>query len=165
MDRKEKRIWRAFGSVITVVVDIILVTITALILASYMDMVNVIFLIVEWLISLVMELFLAYLFGYRRKEQLAYLTGICTMTQCSGNIILWILMIADGIQFLLWYIPVRFLGFVVEAVCYGMYLDRKENGRVGRKVMISLIGNGLSGFLNLMVAFDIAMAVSDFLRR
>lgn len=62
------------------------------------------------------------------------------------------------------YIPVRFLGFVVEAVCYGMYLDRKENGRVGRKVMISLIGNGLSGFLNLMVAFDIAMAVSDFLR-
>ena len=105
------------------------------------------------------------IFGKRRKEQLAYLTGICTMTQCSGNIILWILMIADGIQFLLWYIPVRFLGFVVEAVCYGMYLDRKENGRVGRKVMISLIGNGLSGFLNLMVSFDIAMAVSDFLRR
>lgn len=148
---------------IWLVVDTVLIAVTALLLSQYVSVYNVTFLLVEVAVPLGIELLLAWLLGFRRRQHLAYIAGVCAATQCAVSIMLFLLVEADGLLFVLWYIPLRLAGLVAEAVCYGVYLDRERGGRTGRKVMLAVIANILSGIANLTVSYDIAGAVCDFL--
>lgn len=163
------RIWndglQKIVKIIWLVVDAVLIAVVALLLSQYVNVYNAIHLLVGIAVPLGIELPLACLLGFRRRRQLAYIVGVCAATQCCVNIVLFLLLEADGLLFVLWYIPLRLAGLVAEAVCYGVYLDRERGGRIGRKVLLAVIANILSGIANLTVSYDIAEVVCDLFGR
>lgn len=163
MDRVWKDGLQKIIKIIWFIVDAVLIAVVALLLSQYVNVYNAIHLLVGIAVPLGIELPLACLLGFRRRRHLAYIAGVCAATQCSVNIVLFLLMEADGLQFVFWYIPLRLAGFVAEAVCYGVYLDRERGGRTGRKVLLAVIANILSGIANLTVSYDIAEVVCAFL--
>jgi hypothetical protein len=107
------------------------------------------------LITILVELLLALLFGLRSKRQLALLTGINVSTQIILNVLLNIINYNKGyFAFVFYYILLELLVLTVEAVVYGVVLRREKYGTVSktRAIAYAFVANAVSFGAGLWIA-------------
>ena len=107
------------------------------------------------LITILVELLLALLFGLRSKRQLALLTGINVSTQIILNVSLNIINYNKGyFAFVFYYILLELLVLTIEAVVYGAVFRREKYGTVSktRAIAYAFVANAVSFGAGLWIA-------------
>lgn len=110
---------------------------------------------VRIVITILVELLLALLFGLRSKRQLALLTGINVSTQIILNVLLNIINYNKGyFAFVFYYILLELLVLTIEAVVYGAVLRREKYGTVSktRAIAYAFVANAVSFGAGLWIA-------------
>ena len=110
---------------------------------------------VRIVITILVELLLALLFGLRSKRQLALLTGINVSTQIILNVLLNIINYNKGyFAFVFYYILLELLVLAIEAVVYGAVLRREKYGTVSktRAIAYAFVANAVSFGAGLWIA-------------
>ena len=116
---------------------------------------EVVNLAVRIVITILVELLLALLFGLRSKRQLALLTGINVSTQIILNVSLNIINYNKGyFAFVFYYILLELLVLTIEAVVYGAVLRREKYGTVSktRAIAYAFVANAVSFGAGLWIA-------------
>ena len=116
---------------------------------------EVVNLAVRIVITILVELLLALLFGFRSKRQLALLTGINVSTQIILNVSLNIINYNKGyFAFVFYYILLELLVLTIEAVVYGAVLRREKYGTVSktRAIAYAFVANAVSFGAGLWIA-------------
>lgn len=129
---------------------------------------EIVSLLVRIVVTLIIELGVAYLFGLRTKKKILTVMIVNAVTQTAMNIALNILAFFQGAWAMLWYIPIELVVFVTEAVVYTIIFNRTQTKTVGEDgsvmnpeylsivkcVLYSLVANILSfasGFALVLV--------------
>ena len=116
---------------------------------------EVVNLAVRIVITILVELLLALLFGLRSKRQLALLTGINVSTQLILNVLLNIINYNKGyFAFVFYYILLELLVLTIEAVVYSALLRWEKYGAVSkmRAVTYAFVANAVSFGAGLWIA-------------
>lgn len=99
------------------------------------------------IITVIIELAVALLFGYTKRKQLLLLAGVNFATQIILNVLLNIINYNSGqTAYVIFYILFEFIVFVIEAWVYHRYLDRFGTGKRSgkRAIFYALTANALS---------------------
>lgn len=110
---------------------------------------------VRIVITILVELLLALLFGFRSKRQLVLLAGINVSTQIILNVLLNIINYNKGyFAFVFYYILLELLVLTIEAVVYGAVLCREKYGTVSktRAIAYAFVANAVSFGVGLWIA-------------
>lgn len=110
---------------------------------------------VRIVITILVELLLALLFGFRSKRQLVLLAGINVSTQIILNVLLNIINYNKGyFAFVFYYILLELLVLTIEAVVYGVVLRREKYGTVSktRAIAYAFVANAVSFGVGLWIA-------------
>ncbi|MDE5547732.1 MAG: hypothetical protein K2J30_01865 [Clostridia bacterium] len=119
---------------------------------------EIVSLIVRIVVTILIELFVAWLFNLHTKTQILSVTIVNVVTQTALNVALNILSFFQSTWALIWYIPLELAVFVIEAVAYTVILNLLQpktvgaNGdiknpdhlSIGKCVLFSLVANILS---------------------
>lgn len=122
---------------------------------SYNYGVEIVSLIARILITIVIEMVVALLFGFRTKKQILLLVGVNTVTQILLNVLLNIINYNSGeLAFVVFYILFEMLVFALEAVLYCIWMKKlsdkpKKNWFY---IIYSLLANGVSFGAGIIVA-------------
>lgn len=106
-------------------------------------------------ITILVELAVALLFGFREKKQLLLLAGVNTVTQVLLNVLLNIINYRSGpLSFILNYILFELIVFAVEAVLYCLLMNRvsQRKSKSWLYVVYALVANGVSFGVGLVLA-------------
>lgn len=112
-------------------------------------------LIARIVITILVEIFVALLFGLRGKKQLQLLVAINVVTQVVLNVLLNLVNYNKGhYAFVFYYVLWELVVFGMEAVIYSMVLKKTEFGAVskGKAVVYALVANGASFGIGMWVA-------------
>ena len=116
---------------------------------------EVVNLAVRIVITILVELLVAVLFGLRRKRQLVLLTGINVSTQIILNVLLNIINYNKGyFAFVFYYILLELLVLTIEAVVYAVILRQEKYGAVSktRAIVYAFAANAVSFAAGLWIA-------------
>lgn len=92
---------------------------------SYNYRVEITALIGRIVITIVIEMVVAFLFGFRKKKQLLLLVGVNSITQIILNVLLNIINYKSGyLAFLFFYVLFELIVFALEAVAYCLWMNR-----------------------------------------
>lgn len=109
--------------------------------------------------TILLELAVALLFGYRGRGQLALLAGVNIITQVVLNVLLNVVNYRSGsMAFTAYYLLFEAVVFALEAAVYAVLLPRLgtgEQGRRGRAVLYALVANSASFGAGLWIAHRI----------
>lgn len=116
---------------------------------------EIISLVVRIAATIVLEMAVALLFGYRRKKALLFLTAVNAVTQIGLNAALNIICYQSGpLSFTMAFVPLEIAVFIVEALLYRKYLHRlcdlPQSGF--RPVAYAFVANALSLAAGLWLA-------------
>jgi len=104
-------------------------------------------------ITLAVELFLALLFGYRKKREIRLIIIVNIITQVILNLILSYMDYYSGTLAWLFFFPVmELVVFVIEAAAYARGLRSHSKKRA---VLYALIANAATAFIGLFIALNI----------
>ncbi|MGN1445726.1 MAG: hypothetical protein ACI4WV_05470, partial [Eubacteriales bacterium] len=106
-------------------------------------------------ITILVELAVALLFGFREKKQLLLLAGVNTVTQVLLNVLLNIINYHSGsLLFVLYYILFELIVFAVEAVLYCLLMNRisQRKSKPWLYLVYALVANGVSFGVGLVIA-------------
>ena len=106
-------------------------------------------------ITILVELLIAFLFGLRGKKQLQLLAVVNVVTQVVLNVLLNLVNYNKGhYAFVFYYILWELLVFGLEAVIYSLVLKKSEFGAVskGKAVLYALVANGASFGIGMWIA-------------
>ena len=121
--------------------------------ASYQYGWEAVSLVVRYLLTFLVEMGVALLFGYRGRKALVVLAVVNGATQLGLNLALgWVNYAAGSMAFVGAYILLELAVFGVEAAVYARTLPRRGFGGKGRAVCYSLVANGVSFALGLWLA-------------
>ena len=107
------------------------------------------------LITIAVELAIALVFGYRKKNQLIFLGILNVVTQVLLNVALNYVNYTSGQQaFVIWYVLLELAVFTIEAVVCWEWLPRHSEKKLrrGLVVLYALIANGASFAAGLWLA-------------
>ena len=112
-------------------------------------------LVARIVITILIEIAVALLFGFRRKKQLLLLIGVNTVTQILLNVLLNIINYNSGqLAFVMFYALFEIIVFVLEAVVYCIWM--KKLSQQSRKnwfyVLYALVANIVSFTVGLLIA-------------
>jgi len=107
------------------------------------------------ILTILIELGVALLFGLREKRLLVLITGVNAVTQVAMNAALFFIYHADGPwALLIFYIPLELAIFIVEAVVYcrtfRLFTDRKIS--TGKTLLYAFAANAASFALGWLIA-------------
>lgn len=122
---------------------------------SYNYRVEVYSLLARIAITIIVEMVIALLFGFRKKRQLLLLAGVNTVTQVILNVLLNVINYNSGhYAFVFYYILFELIVFGLEAVVYGKYLNRMSEPARPKwfYVLYALVANGVSFAAGLYAA-------------
>lgn len=107
---------------------------------------EIISLIARIAITLALEIAVAFIFGFKRKNILGFITVINVITQVVLNLILFSVDINYGsMAFTAYYVFLEICVFAVEAVAYSLYIKKKQLDVSCKKAVIyALVANVLS---------------------
>ena len=92
---------------------------------SYNYRVEIVSLIARILITIAIEMVIALLFGFRKKNQLLLLIGVNTATQIFLNVLLNIINYHSGeLAFVVFYVLLEIVIFIIEAMLYSRILKK-----------------------------------------
>ena len=122
---------------------------------SYNYCVEMISLIARILITIAIEMFIALIFGFRKKNQLLLLIGINAATQILLNVLLNIINYHSGeLAFVVFYVLLEIVVFVIEATMYSRIL-KKSSEKPKQKWfywLYALIANAVSFGAGIIIA-------------
>ena len=122
---------------------------------SYNYRVEVISLIARIVATIIIEMLVALLFGFRKKKQMLLLVGVNTATQIILNVLLNIINYNSGHwAFIFYYILFELLVFGLEAVVYCLWMNRfsEKNKPVWFYVLYAFAANAVSFMVGIFVA-------------
>ena len=106
--------------------------------------------------TIAIEILIAFIYGYRNKNQLNIIIKTNIITQSILNILLnTVNYFSGGLAFLLSYILMEVLVFAIEASAYSVLLTKYSTGKLAKKryvVLYALIANSVSFYLGLQIA-------------
>ena len=106
-------------------------------------------------ITIILELVIALLFGYREKKQLAFLAVTNIITQVTLNVLLNIINYNSGsFAFVFYFVLFELVVFAVEAVAYSLLLGKfssKEQKR-GKAVWYAALANIVSCVIGIWIS-------------
>lgn len=111
------------------------------------------------ILTLVIELGVLYLFGYRKKSTFFFVTGMNVVSQIALNIAIisaFYYNPSNGYQFFFTFIIGEFFVFTIEAILVSIFV--KEH-KVFRKIAYSLLANTASMIIGLLVASSLSFLV------
>ena len=109
-------------------------------------------------LTILVELVIALLFGYRSKKQIYWIAGINIVTQVALNVWLNIIQYYHGpLSFILSYILLEFLVFLIEGVLYAVFLANSDDKKSKRFLAV------LYAFVANAVSFGTGMALARIL--
>lgn len=105
-------------------------------------------------LTIIAEMALALLFGYRGKRVLVFLTAVNVITQIVLNIILNLVNFTSGhYTFIAYYIFLEFLVFVLEAAVYAFVMPKLSGGeKRGKAILYALSANAFSFAIGVGIA-------------
>lgn len=106
-------------------------------------------------ITILIEICIAFIFGFRQKKLLSLITGINIVTQVILNVMLNIINYNKGsIAFVFYYILFEIVVFIVEAVLYGILFNRVSRTIVPKwkSVIYAFTANAVSFAGGFMIA-------------
>lgn len=122
---------------------------------SYNYRVEIISLIARILITIAIEMVIALLFGFRKKNQFLLLIGVNTATQILLNVLLNIINYHSGeLAFVVFYVLLEIVVFVIEAMLYSRIL-KKNSEKPKQKWfywLYALIANAVSFGAGIVIA-------------
>lgn len=122
---------------------------------SYNYRVEIVSLIARILITIAIEMVIALLFGFRKKNQLLLLIGVNASTQIFLNVLLNIINYHSGeLAFVLFYVLLEIVVFVIEAMLYSRIL-KKNSEKPKQKWfywLYALIANAVSFGAGIVIA-------------
>ncbi|BBF45238.1 predicted permease [Lachnospiraceae bacterium KM106-2] len=119
---------------------------------------EIINLLARIILTIVMELVVAYLFYYRTKMQIAIIVVTNIMTQTILNILLNVINYNKGeYAFVFHYMWMEMVIILIEGAIYSQLLQRYEKNptREGAPWSYAILANGLSFFLGIIIAYYI----------
>ena len=135
----------AFDSYFTVDMSGVTDEITAT--KSYDYSVEIVSLLCRIVLTILLELGVAWLFGFRSKKQIGVILGINLVTQVVLNVLLNLINYKNGaFAFIFYYIEFEFIVFAIEAVVYAILLKRisEEKISTGEAVCYAFVANIVS---------------------
>ena len=106
-------------------------------------------------LTILLELALALVFGYREKKVLTFLALVNVVTQVVLNVLLNVANYTSGsMAFVLAYVPLELLIFALEAILYAVFLPRRSSRpqNRGRAVGYAFLANTFSFAAGLWLA-------------
>ncbi len=122
---------------------------------SYNYRVEVVSLIVRILATIVIEMLLALVFGFRKKKQLLLLIGVNTVTQIVLNVLLNIINYNSGqMAFVFFYVLLELLVFGLEAIVYCVWMNRlsEKTRPTWFYVLYAFVANAVSFVAGIYIA-------------
>ncbi len=122
---------------------------------SYNYRVEVFSLIARIVATIVIEMLLALVFGFRKRKQLLLLVGVNTVTQIVLNVLLNIINYNSGHwAFLFFYVLFELLVFGLEAIMYCVWMKRlsEKTRPTWFYVLYAFVANGVSFAVGLYIA-------------
>lgn len=122
---------------------------------SYNYRVEMLSLLARILLTIAVEMGVALLFGFRKKQQIWLLLGVNTVTQVLLNLLLNLINYRSGeMAFVAYYVLLELLVFALEAVVYCVWINKHTETprRTWICVVYSLAANGVSFGVGLMAA-------------
>ena len=123
--------------------------------ASYDYTWETVSLVCRAVLTVLIELFAAYLFGYREKKLVLFILAANVITQLGLNIALNVVNYRSGyFAFVFWYIVIETVVFVVEAVVYALVFPKlsEKTQSTPKAVLYSLAANVLSFIVGYITA-------------
>ena len=112
---------------------------------SYDYTLEILSLLARTVITIALEIGIAWLFGFRSKEELKVLVIVNVITQVALNVALNIVNYNYGQQLFVWaYFGYELLVFIAEAIAYCIFLERVSGKRLRRYIGYALIANTVS---------------------
>ena len=112
-------------------------------------------LVIRIILTIIIELAIALLFGFRQKKPLIFLCIVNSATQIALNLLLNFINFRSGpLMFALSYINLEFLVFAIEAILYCIFMNRytPKPRRKITYVMFSFVANLVSFISGLILA-------------
>lgn len=122
---------------------------------SYNYRVEIVSLIARILITIAIEMVIALLFGFRKKNQLLLLIGVNTATQILLNVLLNIINYHSGeLAFVVFYVLLEIVVFVIEAMLYSRILKKNSDNPKQKWFywLYALIANAVSFGAGIVIA-------------
>ncbi len=115
---------------------------------------EVISLIARIAITLVLEIAVAFVFGFKKKNLIGFITFVNVITQILLNLILFTVDINHGnMAFTAYYVFLEICVFAVEAIAYSLYIKKKQLDVSKKKaILYALVANLLSFGVGLGLA-------------
>ena len=107
------------------------------------------------LITIVIEMGVAFLFGFFGKKAVFLLLVVNTVTQIALNVLLNVINYHSGqVAFVVWYILMELLIFAAEAVVYAIWLRKFDSEPRKRRfyVLYALVANAASFATGLLIS-------------
>ncbi len=99
--------------------------------------------------TLVIEVVIGLLFGFRTKKQISLIVKTNIFTQAILNVIFMVIETYSGfLAALIFYVPLEILIFIIEALIYRKRLDDKK----WKTWLYSLFANGVSAYLGIFAS-------------
>ncbi len=107
---------------------------------------EIVSLLARIVLTILLEMALALLFGYRGKKALGFLMGVNLITQIILNVILNVVNFQSGQwAFVAYYIFLELIIFVLEALAYALMMPKLLKGEKRTKAIVyALLANGVS---------------------
>ncbi len=122
---------------------------------SYNYTVEIVSLVARIIITIIIEMAIALLFGFRKKKQLLLLIGVNTATQIILNVLLNVINYNSGeLAFVVFYILFEIAVFVIEAILYCTIMKKisEQQKKNWFYVLYALIANAVSFGAGFIVA-------------
>lgn len=122
---------------------------------SYNYRVEIISLIARILITIAIEMVIALIFGFRKKNQLLLLIGVNTATQIFLNVLLNIINYHSGeLAFVVFYVLLEIVVFIIEAMLYIRVLKKNSENPKQKWFywLYALIANAVSFGAGIVIA-------------
>lgn len=107
--------------------------------------------------TIIIEVFIALLFGFRSKEQLLIIGAVNIITQSILNILLNVINYNQGsMMFVFNYVWMEALVFIIEAKIYSVFLCKHSSGKSTKKwltTLYALTANAVSFVIGLYIAY------------
>ncbi len=107
------------------------------------------------LLTVLIEIGIALLFGIKKKKELLLVIGVNTVTQIILNVLLNIVNYESGqLAFSLMYIQLEILVFVIEAVLFGIFMNRlsEKKRKTYTYILYALVSNLVSFISGMLIA-------------
>lgn len=115
-------------------------------------------LFIRIVLTILVEVIIALLFGYYHKEQILFISLVNIITQILLNVALFFVNYKEGsLAFLFMYVLLEFFVFVVEAILYVTLINRFSENKQSRMkaILYAFVANGVSFAVGLALAIAI----------